>query len=1056
MSSVVQWFVHNRVAANLLMLFIIIGGLAGVGTMNKTVFPSAALDTVTISVPFLGASPADVEERILVPVEQAISGVQGIKEIRSYANEGRGQVNVTAIEGYDVDVLLNEIKARVDAINTFPAQTERPVINRSYVQNQVMYLLLYGDLDAKELKELGRDVIDRITALPGAELSRLDGDRSYEVSVEISDQQLERYGLTFDDVARAIRRSSVNVGAGVIDDASGQTQLMTRGQAYNELDFQDIVVDRLEDGNQVLLRDVAEVVDGFSDGEVSFKFNNQPTLLLIVTANENPDVIALSKAVHELLEQDIRPSLPEGVSIVSLIDESDSFRDRLALLAGNGVSGLLLVFIGLSLFLTPRLAIWVCAGICISFLGCFWLLPYLGVALSMLSTFALVLILGIVVDDAVIISESIHRQHEQGVPGAEGSIAGALMVARPVIFSALTTMLAFSPLLFIEGQTRAFVIAIPIVVILTLLFSLVESFCILPMHLVKEAKEGGKPNFIVRGMDRARYTADGALRRFIRQYYRPFLDRVLKNKAVSLSAFISLCVFIVSFIAGGWLKFSFEPNVVADFIQVQLQFPNGVPYSIQLDAQQRLESAANQLQAELEAEHPGREIIKGTATWTYTGANAVQAFMSISAQQSREVGVEEIANRWRDLTGEIPDVSDSSFAFTVNDNESALYLLVAGNNDEQMNAAASALKDKLRSYQGVFEIVDSRDSASTEAVLKLKPGAENLGITLSDLATQVRQAFYGEEVQRIPRGRDAIRVMVRLPEEDRSTFATLDALKIRTPDGNTVPFPMVAEVEFKPAMTRIVRTDRERTVVITAKVDPEQANLDDIYADLNADYLEQLSAQYPGIEVRWAGSQEGQTAFMNSMLRNSLFALFGIYFLLAVAFRSYLQPLIVMTAIPCGFLGAVVGHLLLGMSLSLYSILGIVAAAGVVVNDNLVLMDYINRLREQGETAIRAVERAAEDRFRPIFLTSFTTFIGLLPLMSETSVQAQFMIPTVVSLAFGVLFASLVTLIVVPVIYLMQDDAVKGFRRLLGLEEAQTPDRERNGEGAPLAEPTPR
>lgn len=1031
MNALIQWFVRNPIASNLLMLFIVVGGITGLGAVSKTVYPSAALDTVTISVPFLGASPADVEERILIPIEEAISGLQGIKRIRGNGFEGRGTVIVEALEGSDVDQLLNEIKARVDAINTFPAQSERPVVSRSFVQNQVMFLLLHGPLDEQALKELGRDVRDRIAALPQAEKTRLEGARDYEISVEVSELQLEKFGLTFDDVAQAIRRSSLNVGAGTIDDASGQTQLLTRGQAYEATDFHDIVVARQTDGNQILLRDVATVVDGFTDGVVSFRYNNAPTLLLTVIASENPDVVELSKQVHDLLDNEIRPNLPEGVGIESLIDESESFRDRLQLLTTNGISGLVLVFVALALFLTPRLAIWVCFGICISFLGCFWLMPYLGVQLSMLSTFALVLILGIVVDDALIISESIHRQNELGVLGAEGSIAGASMVARPVLFSALTTMLAFSPLLFIEGAVRNFVIAIPIVVIVTLVFSLLESFCILPMHLLVMKKEVAPANMLMRGFNRVRQGADTNLRKFIHGVYRPFLDRVLRNKALTLCSFLALCFFILSFAIGGWLKFSFNPNVVADFIQVNLQFPAGVPYSVKLDAQARLETAADRLQAQLQQEYPDRAIIKGTATWTFTQANGVQAFMAISAAESRAVGVEELARRWRELTGPLPDVSDSSFAFTVNNNQPALFLVVAGNDPEQMQHASDALKQKLLAYQGVYEVVVGNESATTEAELSLLPGADNLGISLNDLAQQVRQAFYGEEVQRVPRGRDAVRVMVRLPLADRETYATLDSLRIRTANGTTVPFAMVAKVEFKPGVAQLSRTDRERTVLLTAKVDPAQGNVGEIRADLAGGYLQTLSNQYPGVTLRWTGDQENESAFMESMLRNALFALMGMYFLLAVAFRSYVQPLLIMVAIPCGYLGAIVGHLLLGLDISLYSILGIVAAAGVVVNDNLVLMDYINQLRGQGYSAIKAVEKAAEDRFRPIFLTSLTTFVGLVPLMSETSIQAQFMIPTVVSLAFGVLFATLVTLIVVPVLYLQLAEFQLWLKRVL-------------------------
>lgn len=1037
MNALIQWFVRNPIASNLLMLMVLVGGLTGIGTVSKTVYPSAALDVINITVPYPGASPTDVEERILIPVEEAISGLQGIGRIRAFGNEGSGTVTVEAVIGSDVDQLLNDIKGRVDAINTFPAQSERPIVRRNFAQSQIMFLLLYGPLEERELKELGRDIRDRIAALPQAELTRLEGARDYEISVEVSELQLEQYGLSFNDVAQAIRRSSLTVGAGVIDDASGQTQLMTRGQAYEARDFHDIVIAQQGDGNQILLRDVAAVVDGFTDGAVSFRYQNAPTLLLTVIASENPDVVQLSKEVHELLDKEIRPALPEGVGIDPLIDESDSFRDRLNLLASNGVSGLLLVFVALSLFLTPRLAVWVCFGICISFLGCFWLMPYFGVQLSMISTFALVLILGIVVDDALIISESIHRQNELGVMGAQGSIAGTLLVARPVVFSALTTMLAFSPLLFIQGATRTFVIAIPIVVILTLLFSLLESFCILPLHLLREKAADGRHNPLVRVWNGIRAKADGGLRHFIHRIYRPFLDRVLRNKATTLMSFFALCFFVLSFAIGGWLKFVFAPNVVADFIQVSLQFPTGVPYSVKLDAQRQLEVAANELQAQLATEYPDRDIIKGTATWTYTQASGVQAFMSIGAAESRAVGADEIARRWRELAGPMPDVSESSFAFTVDDSEPALYLVVAGNDDEQMRHAADTLKARLSGYEGVYEVVDGNESAVTEAELALRPGAENLGITLNDLATQVRQAFYGEEVQRIPRGKDSVKVMVRLPQFDRENFDTLNDLRIRTADGSTVPFAMVADVQFRPGVTQLSRTDRERTVLITAKVDPSQGNINEIQNSLNAGYLGSLSQQYPDVTVRWAGAQEGEDEFMASLLRNSLFALLAMYFLLAVAFRSYVQPLIIMTAIPAGFIGSIVGHLLLGMDMSLFSILGIVAAAGVVVNDNLVLMDYINKLRAEGASALRAVEQAAEDRFRPIFLTSLTTFVGLVPLMSETSVQAQFMIPTVVSLAFGVLFATLVTLVVVPVIYLLFAEARAWLDALLQRERKE-------------------
>lgn len=1031
MRVLIEWFVRNPVASNLLMLFIIIGGITGLSNVSKTVFPSGAVDTIQVSVAYPGANPADVEERVLIPIEEAVSGLQGIKRINSRGNEGSGSVIIDAIEGYDVDILLNEIKSRVDSINTFPSMIERPVVRRFYAITPVMYLLVSGNVSEIALKETGQDIRDRIAAIPGAENTILDGVKDYEVSIEVSEFQLEKYGLTFDDVARAIRRSSVNVGAGMIDDVSGQTQLMTRGQAYIEQDFMNMVVATQEDGNQVLLQDVADINDGFADQDFVLHFEGLPTLLLRVDTGENPDVVALSKQITTVLDEEIRPALPDGIRVDPLIDTSESFADRLSLLTTNGITGLILVFLSMTLFLTPRLAMWVTAGICISFLGCFWLLPYFGIPLSMLSTFALVLILGIVVDDAVIIGESIYRQNEKGVYGEQASIEGASMVAKPVIFSALTTMLAFSPLLFILGAASTFVIAIPVVVIVTLLFSLLESFCILPMHLLaKEDAPTRKKNYIVAKLDAIRAKADSGLRHFIHNLYRPFLDKVLKRKFLSLMSFVAVCIFILSFAISGWLKFTFEANVMADFIQVNMEFPPGIPMAIKEDAMLKLEASAEQVRSQLEAEYPDAEMIKGSVFWAFSRDTQIGAYMAIDPEQAREVGPEEISRRWRELTPAVSEAKQLTFQYTVNNNNPSLNLVVAGNDNAEIQAAAEVLKSKLAGYRGVYEVVDSNESATSEAVLSLKPGAENLNITLQDLATQVRQAFYGEEVQRIPRGRDTVKVMVRLPEQDRESFATLSNLKIRTGSGDSVPFDMIANVSFRPGVTQIRRTDRERTLLVTARVDESEGNLGEIADDLENGYLDEFRLEHPGVNLTWAGSQEGESEFLNSLQRNTMFALFAIFFLLAVAFRSYTQPLIIMTAIPFGYMGAVVGHLMLGLDMSMYSILGIVAAAGVVINDNLVLMDYINKLRGKGYTAIKAVEVAAEERFRPIFLTSFTTFVGLLPLMAETSVQAQFLIPTVVSLAFGVLFASTVTLLLVPVLYLMLDDCQEWLGRL--------------------------
>ena len=1055
MTDFIKWFVKNPVAANLIMLVIFGLGIIGYINVGKTAMPSAAMDIINVSVPYLGAGPKEVEDRIVIRLEEAVFDIRGIKRLTGRAREGVGSVTIEIEEGEDVESLLNQVKARVDAINTFPSLSERPIVSRSFVQMDIMNLAIFGDASEYELKELGRSVRDRLAAIPGAAKTALEGQREYEVSIEVSELQLQKFNLTFDQVSNAISKSSTNLPAGTVDSIAGQIQIVTRGQAYVKEDFEDIVILQRADGTRVLLKDVANVVDGFTDDHFLLRMNGKPGLFLFIRSESTPDVVTLSAEINRVLDEEIRPSLPEGIEITNWFDTSEIFESRLDMLMWNAITGLVLVFFGLLIFLSPALAGWVTAGIAISFLGCFAILPYTGVALSMISLFAFLLILGIVVDDAIIIGESIHLENQKGNLGDQGAIDGASKVARPVIFSAITTMIFFSPMLFIEGVIGQFILGIPVVVIVCLSFSILESLFILPAHLrhlsEKKANDFARvfymivPNFVIDGCKKftlaAQAKADGFLHRAIFILYRPFLDKALRHKGLSLLIILSMSMVVISIHGAGWIKMVFNPEVSMNFIQARVQFPAGAPYDIVDEASYILEDKARQLEAELKEQYPDTELFKDLLVMSDGSGSTAFAFLVFQNIEEVNFDVAKYAARWRDIMPVIPDAREMSFDFsTAGGSGESINIMLKSPNSDALDRMAVDVKKAYSEYSGLYSITDSADTARTEAVLSIMPSAENMGLTLTDLARQVRQAFYGQEVQRVARGKDTVKVMVRLPKEDRRSFDTLDELRIRTGTGGEVPFEAVADVNYQRAYTSIQRTDRQRTLTVKANVNKDIANTAEIVADIQEKFVKQWKVKYPEVEISFEGQQKNQQEFVSSLVSGFGFALIAIYILLAVAFNSYSQPFIILTALPFSYMGAVLGHFFLGMDFSLYSIMGIVAAAGVVVNDNLVLLDYINSLRSKGESALRAVEIAAEERFRPIFLTSFTTFIGLAPMMIEKSLQAQFLIPTVVSLAFGVLFSTIATLFLVPIVYLYFNDFRKNILGIFkGTDASQIP-----------------
>ncbi|MDG1709363.1 MAG: efflux RND transporter permease subunit, partial [Emcibacteraceae bacterium] len=820
MSDFVKWFVKNPVAANLIMLVIFGLGIIGYINVGKTAMPSAAMDIINVSVPYLGAGPKEVEDRIVIRLEEAVFDIRGIKRLTGRASEGVGSVTIEINEGEDVESMLNQVKARVDAINTFPSLSERPIVSRSFVQMDIMNLAIFGDATEFELKELGRSVRDRLAAIPGAAKTVLEGAKEYEVSVEVSELQLQKFNLTFDQVSNAISSSSTNLPAGKVDSIAGQIQIVTRGQAYVKQDFEDIVVLQNADGTRVLLKDVANVVDGFTDDHFLLRMNGKQGLFIFIRSESTPDVVTLSKEINRVLDEEIRPSLPDGIEITNWFDTSEIFKSRLDMLMWNAITGLVLVFIGLMIFLSPALAGWVTAGIAISFLGCFAILPYTGVALSMISLFAFLLILGIVVDDAIIIGESVHRENQNGNLGDQGAIDGATKVARPVVFSAITTMIFFSPMLFIEGIIGQFVLGIPVVVILCLSFSILESLFILPAHLRhlsdKKSNDFARifcifvPDFIINGVSKIIKAAQDKAKNFLTYLidvlYRPFLDKALRHKGISLLVIISMSMIVTSIQAAGWIKVVFNPEVSMNFIQAQVQFPSGAPYAIVDEASFILEDKARQLQAEIEEEYPDTELFKDLLVMSDGSGSMAFAFLVFQNIEEVNFDVEKYAARWREIMPVIPDAREISFDFsTAGGSGEKINLMLKSPNSDALDEMAQDVKAVYAEYAGLYSITDSADTARTEAVLSIMPSAENMGLTLTDLAKQVRQGFYGQEVQRVARGKDTVKVMVRLPKEDRRSFDTLDDMRIRTGAGGEVPFESVADVDYQRAYTSIRR-----------------------------------------------------------------------------------------------------------------------------------------------------------------------------------------------------------------------------------------------------------
>jgi len=1031
--ALIEWFARNSVAANLLMFIVLAGGCYSAFTIKKESQPKIETNFISVNMPFLGAAPEDVEEGILIKVEEAIQDIEGIKEMVSTARRGSGSVRVEVMTEYDVQDVMNQIKSRVDAISTFPDNTEKPIVSRTTFEQQVLIATVYGDVPERTLKEYAKQVRNQIVTLPGVTRAQILGSRPYEISIEVSEYTLQAYDLTLAEVAQAIRRGSLDLPAGTIRSEAGDIQVRTKGQAYVGRDFEDIVVRTNPDGSRVMLKDIADIRDEFADVGRFSEYNGKPAISIQVLSVGTQNELDISAAVREWIEKK-QATLPDEIGIAAWADVTYYLKGRLDMMTKNLFFGAILVFLSLALFLRLKLAFWVMVGLPVAFLGTFFLMPTLDVTVNLVSLFGFILVLGIVVDDAIIVGESAYTNMRAKGHSVDNIVEGVMKVAVPATFGVLTTIAAFMPILLVSGISGEFFAAIGWVVILCLVFSIVESKLILPAHLAHMKVRHYEKDTRNRMVRFQRFFSEG-LHSFIDRFYVPFLAKALKRRYLTLSIFISMLILSIGLVAGGILRFVFFPDIASDFMQVDIEMNEGTPSAQTHEAIRLVEAGLWQVDAEVSAEQ-GTEsgaVVSHILSFA-RGETSGQIIAELVKEDQAVINGPETLRRWRAAVGEIPGVKQLGFRGASGPGGGpAISIQLIGANIDQVGRAAFEIEQRIRQYQGVYDVRNSYERGRPEIKLNIRPEAESLGLTLQDLAQQVRAGFYGTEVQRVQRGQDEVKVMVRFPKDERDSVGYLDNMRIRTPGGGRVPFHAVAEIELTESPLLIQRFDRERAARITAEVDKERYEPEKILGDILSKELPDVLSKFPGVRSRLSGASQQAREAQGELAKGAMLSLFMIFALIAIPLRSYTQPLIIMSVIPFGFIGAMVGHWILGIPVSMPSFFGVIALSGVVVNDSLILVDFVNKERQAGVPLAQAVIDGSKVRFRPILLTSLTTFLGLAPItLLETSLQAQLLIPMAASLAFGIVLATIITLILIPSLYLLLDDAKSAITRLRG------------------------
>jgi multidrug efflux pump subunit AcrB len=1069
MRSLGQWSIRNNVTINLIVIFIMVAGVLTMLKMRREMFPQFSLDMIYISVAYPGASPEEVEEGICIKVEEQIEGLEGIARMLSTAREGEGSVLVELEAGADARKLLDEIKAQIDRITTFPEEAEEPFIIEVIRRDPTVYVAVFGDADEKKLRKFVEKIRDDLLAAEPPPPSRsggfrglfyaiidllklkepdritqidLVGVRPYEIAVEVSENDMRRFGLSFDQVVQAVRTGSIDLPGGRIKTEQGEILVRAKGQLYTGSEFEELPLITLPEGTVVQLGQVARVIDGFSDVDVRARFDGKPAALVSVHRTSKQDVIEIARIAKDYVERH-RDQMPPDIQLALWGDLSVMVQERVDLLLRNGTQGMFLVFLGLALFLNIRLAFWVALGIPLSFMGAFMVLDVLDQTVNMISLFAFIMTLGILVDDAIIVGENVFTHYASGKSPAAAVVDGLKEVGGPVLMAVTTTMVAFVPLLFVTGIMGKFIAVMPMAVVAILAVSLFEAFVILPSHLDHALRTSERKKERFSWHERIRRRVEAGLNFVIANLYTPAVRYAVRNKYFTLAIGIGVLMISFGVVKGGYVPFVFFPKGESNWVIADLSYPLGTPYKITEDTVAHIEKSA----FAVNEDHPdftrrNGPLVKNVFSlvgliprrdWKPEeyGSHVGVIWVEAAPSEVREdISTSDIMAAWRRKIGEIPGMESLTFA-TIEGGPAGnpIEIQLSGHDFDQLQQAAEEVRRELATYPGTMDISHNFKPGKQERRLTIRPGARSLGVTMRDIARQTRQAFYGEEALRIQRGRDDVKVLVRYAESDRSTLGGIEDMRIRTPDGREIPIHEVALVSMGQAYSTINRVDRKRTITVTSDIDEAAGNASAIVAELKADFLPKLIERYPDLSYDLEGQEKRTAESLDSLQSGYILALMGIFLLLAYQFRSYIQPIIIMAAIPFGLVGAIFGHLVMGMQFTMISIFGIVALSGIVVNDSLILIDFINRAVGDGMDVEDAVVESGRARFRAVLLTSLTTVAGLLPLLLERSFQAQFLIPMAVSISFGLMAATVLTLLYVPCLYMLVYELTQALTR---------------------------
>lgn len=1032
MKRVLAAFARNTVFANIILVLIFISGYIATANMIRETFPEFSLDMITIAVPYPGADPEEVEEGISRKIEEAIEGLQGIKQYTTESSEGLASANIEVREDYDVDDVLDRVRTKVNAISTFPVDAEKPVIGELLLKDVVALLYLSGDMSERRIKEWSEQVKDEIQQLPSISQVETFGARDYEIAIEVSEEQLRQYGLSFSDVADAVRRSSLNLAGGTIRTREEEIRVRTMGRKYTGQELASIVVLARPEGDVVTLDRLAHIDDGFAEDPIAATINGEPAVLLIVYKTPEEDALVISKTIDGYLRQK-QQQIPAGTNIEILYDNTDMLRARIDLLLKNGIIGLSIVFLLLWCFLNARLSFWAGMGIPISIAGALVILWAMGGTINMISLFGLIMVLGIVVDDAIVVGEAIYVHRKQGKTALKAAVDGVSEVGMPVIAAILTTIVAFMPLFYVGGIMGKFISILPAVVIACLVVSLVECLFLLPAHL-SHLPDPNRPvdgqGSLVRGLSRVQKTTSRWMELFVARAYMPFLSQALHWRYISLATAIAVLMLTIGLVRSGIIKFEVFPKLDGFVMTATAEFPSGTPPEVTRRAVEEIESALMRLENRIRT-RSGEPLVEDRLTLVgqtlgempQVGPHygSVQAILLDS--EARGIHTEALMVEWEKEIGVLPGIKSLTFAgMEAGPPGDPIEVWLQGNDMDDILEAADELMARLRKFDGVYQIRTDFSPGKNEMRLSLKPEARALGLTVEDLARQIYAGYYGNEALRFQRGRDDVRVKVRYTADERSRLSDLEQVRIRTAGGFEVPLMSVADVTFSPGYSTITRTDGMRRVAVSAGVDTNKANANEIFAELSANYFPQLKKSHPGLFVDLQGEQKKMRESFGSLFIGFPLAVLGIFIVIATMFRSYVQPFVIMFTVPFGIIGAVFGHMLLGYDLSIMSIFGMVALTGVVVNDAIVLIERINENFACGTPFFEAILQGGGRRFRAIFLTTLSTVGGLTPLILETDFQARFLIPMALSIAAGVAFATILTLVLIPSLLAILND----------------------------------